>query len=30
MATPDIPGAIAAQGSAVAQLAEDIARKLGR
>jgi hypothetical protein len=30
MVTPDIPGAVAAQGVAVAQLAEDIARQLGR
>lgn len=30
MATPDIPGAVAAQGTAVAQLAEDIARSLSR
>ena len=30
MATPDIPGAIAAQGVAVAQLAQDIASRLGR
>lgn len=30
MASPDIPGAIAAQGAAVALLAEDIARRLGR
>ncbi|MCF7701822.1 PqiC family protein [Loktanella sp. M215] len=30
MATRDVPGAVAAQGLAVAQLAEDIARQLGR
>ena len=30
MATPDIPGAVAAQGAAVQLLAEDIARRLGR
>ncbi len=30
MVTPDIPGAVAAQGVAVTQLAEDIARRLGR
>lgn len=30
MTTPDIPGAVVAQGIAVAQLAEDIARRLGR
>lgn len=30
MVTPDIPGAVAAQGVAVAQLAEDIAHQLGR
>ena len=30
MVTPDIPGAVTAQGVAVAQLAEDIARRLGR